>query len=270
MVCPTCGGEIEQGVNFCGACGTRLPQSATPGGPLARKRWIARHPVLTGIAVLFGFAVLIVAFAVMIGGMDEKVSSPTSPSSSDQQDASPVVADNDPLRLKIHDVFLANYVANPIRFGSRAGAKRREGSKGFEDDFVSNRYNTGFTVKDHTCAECYDFSASFYLLDQSGEQIYIKCYPMLDLATGSVVEWNPSCAKFFRAKGPMPAPRIRRTNNFIGLGEKSKQKMQEYMFAVGDKNVEDPSEFDNEQELPCPDFTHTCWHIVRQTTLRQF
>jgi hypothetical protein len=196
--------------------------------------------------------------------MDDKTNNPTNDNSSDQQQESPVVADKDPVRLRIHDVFLANYEPIPYVLNHPPGPN------GFENDFVSNRYNTGFTVKDHTCAECYDFSASFYLLDQSGELIYIKCYPMLDLATGSVVEWNPACAKFFRAKHPMPPARIRRTNNFIGLGEKSKQKMQEYMFAVGEKYVEDPNEFDNEQELPCPDFTHTCWHIVSQTAYGSF
>jgi hypothetical protein len=211
----------------------------------------------------------LLASTLTTGCADEKTKDAPSRNSSDQQSATPVIADNDSVRLRIHDAFLTNY--EPIPYVLEHSPERSQGGfKGFEADFVSDRYNTGFTSKNPACPDCYSFSASFFVLDQSGEVIQIKCYPTLDLATGSVVEWNPVCARFFRAKHPMAAPRIRRTNNFIGLKDKSKQKMEEYMFAIGEKYVEDPSGFDNEQELPCSDFTHTCWRIVNPTSSGNF
>ena len=64
MYCSVCGGEIDDKLNFCNKCGTKLAKSVAEVGPKSISGLLV---VSTTFIVIFGLGILVGLFAVLLG-----------------------------------------------------------------------------------------------------------------------------------------------------------------------------------------------------------
>jgi hypothetical protein len=188
----------------------------------------------------------------------QEVSGPTGPR---------VLEVDDPIRGRIHDVFLKTY--QPISYIVEHPGQSPETAI---QRFLNDRQDTGFTTTSFDqCPACYSFVIDFEISDLSGRAVQQRCAPTIDLRDGTVIEWNSECPRFFKPTRQVRPAKVRFTNEFVGLEGEAKKQMDEYMLlARGTNPPDEQSELDKVPQVKCQDFTHTCFLIVRDTLAGHF